>query len=63
MTYIYALEVSFSQVGKNYQLLCQTVGDVCLGYLSKIKDSNMIWQTIEDALITHIFNQPLISMS
>ena len=49
--YIYALEASFSQVAKNCQVFCQTVGWVFLTFLSKIKDGNSICQTAGDALI------------
>jgi len=49
--YIYALEAGFSQVAKNYQVFCQTVGGVFLTFLPKIKDGNSICQTAGDALI------------
>ena len=48
--YIYALEAVFSQVAKNCQVFCQTVGGVFLTFLPKIKDGNSIWQTAGDAL-------------
>ena len=48
--YIYALEAGFSQVAKNYQVFCQTVGGVFLTFLPKIKDGNSICQTLGDAL-------------
>ena len=48
--YIYALEAGFSQVAKNCQVFCQTVGGVFLTFLPKIKDGNSICQTLGDAL-------------
>ena len=48
--YIYALEAGFSQVVKNCQVFCQTVGGVFLTFLPKIKDGNSICQTAGDAL-------------
>ena len=48
--YIYALEAGFSQVAKNCQVFCQTVGGVFLTFLPKIKDGNSICQTAGDAL-------------
>ena len=48
--YIYALEAGFSQVCKNCQVFCQTVGGVFLTFLPKIKDGNSIGQTAGDAL-------------
>ena len=48
--YIYALEAGFSQVVKNCQVFCQTVGGVFLKFLPKIKDDNSICQTLGDAL-------------
>ena len=50
--YIYVLEAGFSQVVKNCQVFCQTVGGVFLTFLPKIKDDNSICQTARDAL-TH----------
>ena len=47
--YIYALEAGFSQVAKNCQVFCQTVGGVFLTFLPKIKDDNSICQTLGDA--------------
>ena len=49
--YICALEAGFSQVDKNYQVFCQTVGGVFLTFLPKIKDGNSICQTDGDALL------------
>ena len=46
--YIYALEAGFSQVAKNCQVFCQTVGGVFLTFLPKIKDGNSICQTAGD---------------
>jgi hypothetical protein len=41
--YIYALEAGFSQVVKNGQVFCQTIGGVFLMvFLPKIKDYNLI---------------------
>ena len=48
--YIYALEAGFSQVAKNCQVFCQTVGGVFLTFLPKIKDGNSICQTLGDSL-------------
>ena len=48
--FIYALEAGFSQVAKNYQVFCQTVGGVFLTFLPKIRDVNSICQTAGDAL-------------
>ena len=48
--YIYALEAVFSQVAKNCQVFCQTIGGVFLTFLPKIKDGNSICQTAGDAL-------------
>src|SRR6185312_12847020 len=50
--YIYALEAGFSQVTKNCQVFCQTVGGVFLTFLPKIRDGNSICQTAGDALTT-----------
>ena len=52
--YIYALEVGFSQVGKNCQVFCQTVGGVFLTFLPKIKNGTSICQTDGDALIRYL---------
>jgi len=40
----------FSQVAKNCQVFCQTIGGVFLTFLPKIKDGNSICQTAGDAL-------------
>jgi hypothetical protein len=40
--YIWALEADFSQVVKNCQSFCQTVGGVFSTFLPKIKDGNSI---------------------
>ena len=50
--YIYALEAGFSQITKNWQVFCQTVGGVFLTFLPKIKDGNSICQIAGDALST-----------
>jgi len=50
--HIYALEADFSQVAKNYQVFCQTIGGVFLTFLPKIKDDNSICQTAGDALMS-----------
>jgi hypothetical protein len=52
--YIYALVAGFSQVVKNCQVFCQTVGGVFLMFLPKIKDGNSICQTAGDALISYL---------
>ena len=54
--YIYALEAGFSQVAKNCQVFCQTVGGVFLTFLPKIRDGNSICQTAGDALTGHIYS-------
>jgi hypothetical protein len=51
---IYALEVGFSQVVKNCQVFCQTIGGVFFNFLPKIKDDNSIWQTAGDARASSI---------
>ena len=43
LAYIYALEAGFSQVAKNCQVFCQTIGGVFLMFLPKIRDGNSIW--------------------
>ena len=48
--YICTLEAGFSQVAKNCQVFCQTIGGVFLTFLPKIKDGNSICQTAGDAL-------------
>ena len=59
--YIYALEAGFSQVVKNCQVFCQTIGGVFLTFLPKIKDGNSICQTAGDAKASvHFF--PFLSL-
>jgi hypothetical protein len=41
---------SFFQVSKKFQVFCQTVGEVFLMFLPKIKDDNCICQIVGDAL-------------
>src|SRR6185437_15227297 len=53
--YIYALEADFSQVAKNCQVFCQTVGGVFLTFFTKIKDGNSICQTLGDALTLELY--------
>ena len=48
--YIYALEAGFSQIAKNCQVFCQTIGGVFLMFLPKIKDGNSICQIAGDTL-------------
>jgi hypothetical protein len=47
-----ALESGFSQVAKNCQIFCQSVGGVFLTFFLKIKDDNSIWQTARDGFAT-----------
>ena len=58
--HIYAVKVDFSQVAKNCQVLCQTVGGVFSTFLPKIKDASLIWQTVGDALTMQITNTMII---
>jgi hypothetical protein len=52
--YIYALEAGFPQVAKSCRVFCQTVGEVFLTFLPKIKDCNSIWQTAGDCVRTNL---------
>jgi len=55
--YICALEACFFQIAKKCQVLCQTIGEVFfLLFLPKLKDANLIWQTVGDALLLRVPN-------